>query len=116
MDNAPQPPGEDATQSDEAKISDRCLPAYRRQAAHMPIGESVRDGLLAELCLNDFGDEGATLLGRRCQSRRWLALPTIGKSGVADHVDVGQLRNGEIGSNLDAAHVVSFRIKPFGGR
>jgi putative ABC transport system substrate-binding protein len=39
-----------------------------------------------ELCPNDLGDEGPTLLGGRCESRYGLVLPTIGKSGVADYV------------------------------
>ena len=81
----------------------------------MSVREGVRDGFATELCPNDLGDEGPTLLGSRCQSRYGLALPTIGKSGVADYLDVGQVRDGEIGLNLDAARLVGFRIEPFRG-
>src|SRR5258706_14299076 len=83
----------------------------------MSVREGVRDGLATELCANDLGDESPTLLGSLCQSRDRLALPTIGKGGVADNVDVGQVRDGEIGVNLDAARLVGFRVEPFrGGR
>src|SRR6516225_7230396 len=102
-------------QLDETKISDRGFPPYRRQAAHMSVREGVRGGFAMELCPNDLGDEGPTLLGGRCQSRYGLALPTIGKSGVADYVDVGQAGDGKIGLNLDAARLVGFRIEPFRG-
>src|SRR5262249_61540861 len=68
-----------------------------------------------ELCPNDLGDEGPTLLGGRCQSRYGLALPTIGERSVADYVDVGQAGDGKIGLNLDAARLVGFRIEPFRG-
>src|SRR5258708_31841344 len=81
----------------------------------MSVREGVRDGLATELCANDLGDEGPTLLGSLCQSRYRLALPTIGKSGVADYVDVAQVRDGEIGLNLDAARLVGFRVEPFRG-
>jgi hypothetical protein len=63
----------------------------------MSVREGVRDGLAAELCANGLGDEGPTLLGSLCQFRYRLPSPTIGKSGVADYVDVGQVRDGEIG-------------------
>src|SRR5258708_36757946 len=81
----------------------------------MSVREGVRDGLATELCANDLGDEGPTLLGSLCQSRYRLALPTIGKSGVADYVDVAQVRDREIGLNLDAARLVGFRVEPFRG-
>src|SRR5258705_13118627 len=81
----------------------------------MSVREVVRDGLATELRANDLGGEGPTLLGSLCQSRYRLALPTIGKSGVADNVDVGQVRDGEIGLNLDAARLVGFRVEPFRG-
>src|SRR5258706_7856078 len=81
----------------------------------MSVREGERDRLATELCPNDLGDEGPTLLGSLCQSRYRLALPTIGKSGVADYVDVGQVRDGEIGLNLDAARRVGFCIEPFRG-
>src|SRR5258706_3385018 len=81
----------------------------------MSVREGVGDGLATELCANDLGDEGPTLLGSLCQSRYRLALPTIGKSGVADNIDVGQVRDGEIGLNLDAARLVGFRVEPFRG-
>src|SRR5258708_11021570 len=83
----------------------------------MSVRESERDGVATELCPNDLGDERPALLGSLCQSRYRLALPTIGKSGVADYVDVAQVRDGEIGLNLDAARLVGFRVEPFrGGR
>ena len=81
----------------------------------MSVSEGVRDGFAMELCPNDLGDEGPTLLGGRCQSRYGLALPTIGKSGVADYVDVGQAGDGEIGLNLDAPRLVGFGVEPFRG-
>jgi hypothetical protein len=81
----------------------------------MSVREGVRDGFAMELCPNDLGDEGPTLLGGRCQSRYGLALPTIGKSGVADYVDVGQMSDGKIGLNFDAARLVGFRVEPFRG-
>src|SRR5262249_45063595 len=81
----------------------------------MSVREGLRDGFAMELCPNDLGDEGPTLLGGRCQSRYGLALPTIGESGVADYVDVGQVGDGKIGLNLDAARLVGFRIEPFRG-
>src|SRR5258707_14478020 len=81
----------------------------------MSVREGVRDGLATELCANDLGDEGPTLLGSLCQSRYRLALPTIGKSGVADYVDVAQVRDREIGLNLDAARLVGLRVEPFRG-
>src|SRR5258707_13891699 len=81
----------------------------------MSVREGVRDGLATELCANDLCDEGPTLLGSLCQSRYRLAPPTIGKSGVADYVDVGQVRDGEIGLNLDAARFIGFRVEPFRG-
>src|SRR5262249_61159748 len=81
----------------------------------MSVREGVRNGFAIELCPNDLGDEGPTLLGRRCQSGYGLALPTIGKSGVADYVDVGQAGDGKIGLHLDAARLVGFRIEPFRG-
>src|SRR5215471_10552154 len=82
----------------------------------MSVREGLRDGCAMELCPNDLGDEGPTLLGGRCQSRYGLALPTIGKSGVADYVDVGQAGDGKIGLNLDAARLVGFRIEPISRR
>src|SRR5258708_25025783 len=81
----------------------------------MSVREGERDRLATELCPNDLGDEGPTLIGSLCQSRYRLAPPTIGKSGVADYVDVGQVRDGEIGLNLDAARLVGFRVEPFRG-
>src|SRR5260370_30989037 len=81
----------------------------------MSVRDGVRGGLDTEGCANDLGDEGPTLLGSLCQSRYRLAPPTIGKSGVADYVDVGQVRDGEIGLNLDAARLVGFRVEPFRG-
>ena len=81
----------------------------------MSVREGERDGVAAQLCPNDLGDEGPTLLGSLCQSRYALALPTIGNSGVADYVDVGQVRDGEIGLNLDAARLVGFGVEPFRG-
>src|SRR5258708_20938728 len=79
----------------------------------MSVREGVRDGLATELCPNDLGDEGPTLLGSLCQSRYRLPLPTMGKGGVADYIDVGQVRDGEIGLNLDAARLVGFGVEPF---
>src|SRR5919106_4267779 len=81
----------------------------------MSVREGVRDGFAMELCPNDLGDEGPTLLGSLCEPRYGLALPTIGKSGVADYVDVWQVSDGKIGLNLDAARLVGFRIEPFRG-
>src|SRR5260370_40161731 len=81
----------------------------------MSVREGLRDGFATELCPNDLSDEGPALLGSRCQSRYRLALPAIRKSGVADYVDVGQVRDGEIGLNLDPARRVGFRIEPFRG-
>jgi len=115
MDYAPKPPSEDTVQTDEAKIRDGRFPPYRRQAAQVSVRESVRDGLPTELCPNDFGDEGATLLGGRCQPWYGPALPAIGTSGIADHVDVGQMRDRKIGLNLDSACIVGIHIEPFRG-
>jgi len=42
----------------------------------MSVREGLRDGFATELCPNDLGDEGPTLLGSRCQSRYRLALPS----------------------------------------
>src|SRR5713101_4610154 len=81
----------------------------------MSVREGERDGVATELCPNDLGDEGPTLLGSLCQSRYRLPLPTMGKSGVADYVDVGQVRDGEIGLNLDTARLVGFGVEPFRG-
>src|SRR5262249_62128455 len=81
----------------------------------MSVREGLRDGFAMELCPNDLGDEGPTLLGGRCQSRYGLALPTIGKSGVADYVDVGQAGDGKSGLNLDAARVGGVRRAPIRG-
>src|SRR5258708_38284615 len=83
----------------------------------MSVREGERDGFATKLCPNDLGDEGPTLLGSLRQSRYRLPLPTMGKSSVADYVDVRQVRNGEISLNLDAARLVGFRVEPFrGGR
>src|SRR5258708_12470817 len=79
----------------------------------MSVREGERDGFATKLCPNDLGDEGPTLLGSLRQSRYRLPLPTMGKSSVADYVDVGQVRNGEISLNLDAARLVGFRVQPF---
>src|SRR5262249_58148947 len=81
----------------------------------MSVREGLRDGFAMELCPNDLGDEGPTLLGGRCQPRYGLALPTIGERSVADYVDIGQAGDGKIGLNLDAARLVGFRIEPFRG-